>query len=209
MAVTYDSASTNNLAGYQGHAYCMFNQSHTGSALTSACAVAGADCSRGALVAGFSEGGAISVIAKNYTSNVNAVWALGLSATMLPSYTVPANMVASPGGTRALPNNKLVVNMGQTSNVFTRNLNSFDLPSLKKLTGLDCGSSFQCVQNGNGYYVVQNSEVADGVADHCYWEGNGGCSITPTNFDPAFQPPATAPWSMIRNLDWLRSQLSV
>lgn len=210
MAVEYNSTSTNTQAGYAGHAFCIFDQNHANSALTNACAVSGADCSRGALVAGFSQGGAIALISKNYTANVNAVWTIGVSANIYPNNTVAPNAIAAPNGTRALPNNKLVMNMGQTSNAFTKNLTAADLPSLKKMTGADCGTAFNCLgSNGAGYYVVANSEVADGTADHCYWEGNGGCKLSPTTLEIGFAPPATTNWSMIRNLDWLRSQLAL
>lgn len=210
MSVEYDSSVTNTEAGYKAQAFCIFDQNHANNALTNACAVAGADCSRGALVAGFSQGGAISVISKNYTPNVNAVWAIGVSANIYPNNTVPTNALPAPSGTRVLANNKLVMNMGQTSNTFTKNLTIKDLPSLKAMTGADCGTSFQCLQsNGSGYYVVANSEVADGTADHCYWEGNGGCTLSPTDLEVGFVPPSTNSWSMIRNLDWLRSQLSL
>ena len=208
VAVEYDSSITNTNAGHQGQAFCMFDQSHPNSALSNACAVAGADCSRGALVTGFSQGGAIALISKNYTPNVNAVWTLGVSAEIYPSNTVPANAIAAPNGTRVLPNNKLVMNMGQATNIFTKNLASYDLPSLKAMTGANCGTSFQCLQtDGSGYYVVANSEVADNNADHCYWTKS--CSLSPSSLEVGFQPPATTQWTLIRNLDWLRSQLSI
>lgn len=210
MAVEYDSTSTNTLAGYQGHAFCMFDQNHPGSALTSACAVSGADCSKGALVSGFSQGGAIAIISKNYTPNVNAVWSIGVSAYIYPNDTVPTNALAAPGGTCVLPNNKLVMNIGQARSALARNLNSNDLASLKSMAGANCGTSFQCLQTGgSGYYVVANSEVADGLAEHCYWEGTGGCKLSPTDLEVGFVPPSTTQWSMIRNLDWLRNQLSI
>ncbi len=206
-AITYNSASTNSDSGYAGHAYCMFEQTHPTNAIATICNVPGADCSKGLLVSGFSQGAVIATIAKNYNQNVNAVWAIGLSAAILPKDQTPAYVVAAPGGTRALPNNKLVINMGESAQNFTNHLNPYDLPSLKQMTGVDCGDSYKCAQNGYGYYVVANSEVADGKADHCYWEGNSGCQLAPKNLEVGFKPPATTEWSMIRNLDWLRSQL--
>ncbi len=208
MALTYDSSSTNTASGYAGHAYCMFDQNHASNGLTTSCATLGADCSRGALVSGFSQGGIIAMIAKNYTPNVNAVWAIGVTSNIFPKNTVLPYAMAAPNGTRVLPNNKLVINTGQYTSSWTKDLYAHELPSLKKRTGVDCGTSYQCLTAaGNGFYVVQNSEVADKKADHCYWEGNSGCGLAPKNLEVGFQPPATTNWSMIRNLDWLRAQL--
>lgn len=207
LALTYNSAFTNSDSGYAGHAYCMFDQAHPNNGVAQSCATLGADCSKGFTVAGFSQGAVIGAISKNYNQNVNAVWAIGLSAAILPKNTVPSYMVASPQGSRALPNDKLVINMGETSSCGGKKLCSYDLPSLKEMTGVDCGTSYQCVQNGHGYYVVSNTEVADKKADHCYWEGNGGCRISNFKGDGNFKPEATTAWSMIRNLEWLRSQI--
>lgn len=214
LAVTYDSGGSLNEKGLQRHAYCTFNQSHPSDGLTAVCATAGSTCSRGVVLSGFSQGAAIAAIAKNYNQSVKAVWAIGLSAYVYPSYKIPTDAFAAPYGTRALPNDKLKINMGQSSNLSKKTLIPEDLPSLKKLTGVDCGTSYNCLQaGGNGYYVVANSEIKDGVADHCYWQmvnkysSGMSCTTAPTEFDPGFQPPATTSWSMIKNLDWLRLQV--
>ena len=80
LALTYDSNASLNEAGLQRHAYCMFDQNHAKDGLSAVCAVAGADCSKGVVLAGFSQGAAISAIAKNYNNKVKAVWGIGLSA---------------------------------------------------------------------------------------------------------------------------------
>jgi hypothetical protein len=214
LAVTYRSSGSLNEKGLKRHANCAFNQSLPSNAMTAACATQGATCTRGVVLSGFSQGAAIATIAKNYNDTVKAVWGIGLSAYIYPSYTIPTDAYAAPHGTRVLANDKLVVNMGQSSNISKKALIAEDLPSLKKLTGTDCGSGFNCLQaNGAGYYVVANTEIKDKVADHCYWlmvnkwSTGLSCTTAPTEFDPGFQPPATTDWSMIRNLNWLRSQI--
>lgn len=206
LALTYNSTFTNSDSGYAGHAYCMFDQNHASNGVAQSCKALKADCTNGILVAGFSQGAVIGAMSKNYAPNVKAVWAIGLSAAILPSNKLPGYLVAPPAGTRALPNNKLVINMGQTSSCGGKVLCSYDLPSLKSMTGLNCGESYNCVQNGYGYYVISNSEVADGKADHCYWEGNSGCRVSGFTGEVGFKPPSLTAWSMIRNLDWLRAQ---
>jgi dienelactone hydrolase len=206
VAFTYDSFLTVSATAVD-HAYCMFTQSQPGNAVTAVCAVAEADCSRGILVAGFSQGGAIAAYAKNYNSNVDAVWALGINGPTSPQ------LVAAPTGSRALPNNKLRIDLGQ-SDVTQQNTAPADFSSLEAMTGHGCGTAWNCLQpDGSGYYVVQNSEVGDGNADHCYWmqvnkvSPGYSCTLFPAQLDPGFQPPATTPWSMISNLNWLKQQL--
>lgn len=214
-AVTYTSSGSLNEKGLQRHAYCMFDQNHgTKDAVSSICTTAGATCEYGLLLSGFSQGAAIGAIAKNYNSKVEALWAIGLSAYIYPSKKVLPDALAAPLGTRALTNDKIAINMGEASNLSTRKPIKEDLPSLKQLTGTDCGTAYDCIQpNGSGYYIVSNSEIKDKVADHCYWQmvnkwSTGmSCTTAPTDFEPGFQPPATTKWSMITNLNWLKSQL--
>lgn len=216
LALTYDSNQSLNEAGLQRQAYCMFDQTHPKDGLTTACGITGADCSQGVALAGFSQGAAIATIAKNYNDKIKAVWAIGLSAYIYPKHRIPTDALPAPYGTRALANDKLVINMGQSSNLSKKNLIAEDMPSLKQLTGADCGTGLKCLQpSGAGYYVVSNPEVADGTADHAYWmkvstgwsKGSLSFTFSPKEFDPGFQPPSTTDWSMIRNLNWLRGQL--
>ncbi len=214
VAMTYSSSGTLNEKEDNYHANCIFNKNFSGSGVNAICKITGADCSK-LLVTGFSQGGIIAAMAKNYNSDVKAVWGIGLNASIFPRDRVFKDVLPAPYGNRALPNNKLVINMGEASNTWTKKPIAEDLPSLKQLTGVNCGSNYDCLQpNGNGYYVVSNSEIKDGVADHAYWmkvnpSWKKGLSFTfsPDQLDPGFQPPATTQWSMIRNLDWLRSQL--
>ncbi len=98
--------------------------------------------------------------------------------------------------------------MGQTSAVVVRIYAHTNLPSLKIMTGLDCGASYNCIQDGHGYYVVSNSEVADNKADHCYWEGSGGCRIFNFKGEAGFKPESKQCGQWFTNLNWLRSQLN-
>lgn len=216
MALTYDSNQSLNESGLQRQAFCMFDQNHAANGISTVCAVSGADCSKGVVLTGFSQGAAIAAIAKNYNPQVKAVWAIGLSAYVYPKYKVPTDVLPAPYGTRALPNDKLVINMGQSSSLGKKNLLVQDMPSLQQLTGVNCGDSLTCLQtNGSGYYVVANNEVADGTADHAYWmrvnswweKSSLSFSLSPKKFDPGFDLPSTTEWSIARNLDWLKSQL--
>ena len=155
------------------------------------------------------------MVAKNNSPLVKALWTLGVTSYIYTGKTIPTDALAPPRGTRALPNDKLIMNTGVATVLSSKKMASDELPSLKAMTGVDCSTGYNCIQaNGSGYYIVQNSEVKDKVADHCYWLmvnktslGMLSCTTSPKELDPGFQPPATTQWSMIRNLDWLRAQL--
>lgn len=216
MTLSYDTNETMNETGVQRQAFCMFDQNHPSDGITTACSVEGADCSKGVVVTGYSQGGAIATVANNYTQNVKAVWANGLSAYIYPREIVPADTMAAPYGTRVLPNDKLVITMGQASSLWGKKLLKEDLPSLKQLTGADCGEAYDCIQpNGSGYYVVSNSEVQDGTADHAYWmqvnrwsKGALSFTLNPKSPDPGFLETSSTKWSLKTNLNWLKSHLN-
>lgn len=212
LAITYDSSGLMNPVSLNGHAYCMFDQAHTANGMTALCTAAAIDCTKGVGVIGFSQGAGIAVLAKNYNQTAKAAWLIGLTSSLYPDGKIPKDATAAPAGTRAFTNDKIVLNMGEASNMFTHKPSSSDLPSQKTLTGKDCGTGYDCLAaNGSGYYVVSNGEVADGYADHCYWmsinKSDRSCTLAPGQLDPGFQPPTTTKWSMIRNLNWLQTQL--
>jgi hypothetical protein len=207
IAPSYDSLLAETPSNLDGRSACMFGASRSTNVVSYACSLPEADCSHGVVVAGFSQGGAIAILAKNYNQQVQAAWALGVNQPDSPAE------VAAPAGTRALPNSKLRINVGQLD-VTGGGSQPLDLSGPNALTGVSCGAAYQCLQpDGAGYYVVANSEVADKSADHCYWVSINywfyGCQAKPTvaGLDPGFAPPSTTPWSLIANLNWLRAQL--
>lgn len=200
VAASYDSWIVNGGAVVDGNARCVFGGG-AGSALTQVCARPKADCSQGVAVAGFSAGGAVAGRAANVSSSVRAAWLLGVAG--------PANemSVAAPSGTRALPDGRLRIVVGR------RDLpDGGDLSAINRLTGQSCTWGWCLRPDGSGYYVVQDWQVADGAADHCWWMGvnrvvpSDSCTATP-DFDPGFRPPSRWPWSLDANLDWLRAQV--
>jgi len=210
-APTYASMLTLSPAGVNSQAQCVFGGSSRSDALGQVCAMPQAACSLGVLVSGFSQGGAIAALGANYSPLITAAWLMGVSG---PNVTAA---IAAPAGTRVLPNDRLRIDVGQadvqTTNPNTGQVTGMDLSALNAVTGLTCSQS-PCLQpDGSGYYVVTNSEVADGVAGHCYWMGvnmsdpGNTCTLDPT-FDPGFVPPSTVPWSLLASLNWLRGELA-
>ena len=47
---------------------------------------------------------------------------------------------------------------------------------MSKVTGHTCTTTNNCFSaDGSGWYAVQDSEVFDGEADHCFHFYSGGC----------------------------------
>lgn len=208
LAPTYDSNGTRNAKGFDGNATCMFSSARSSNVISYACSLPEADCSGGVALAGFSQGGEVALLGKNYNSEVTAAWAMGVNGIAAPSLTVPP-----PSGARTLPEDKVRVDVGQLD-VTSGGAGPLNVSGLAAMTGVTCGATYDCLQpDGSGYYVVSNAEVADGTADHCYWMRSNkyfySCTLYPTiaGLDPGFAPPSTTPWSLISNLNWLRSQL--
>jgi hypothetical protein len=198
-AFTYDSWLTGWWTPYMdGHARCMFDAGSTGNALAKVCARPKADCSRGVVVTGFSQGGIIAALARNHSALVRGAWLNGVNGPVEPA------MLAAPAGSRALPDNRLRITLGRAD--------AGNIGALNQLTGQACSTSPCLRPDGSGFYVVEHAQVADGFADHCYWQSVNtawpywSCATSPT-FDPGFRPPSTLPWSLTANLDWLRGTL--
>jgi hypothetical protein len=181
-----------------GHARCMFSPGSAGNALAKVCARPKADCSRGVVVSGFSQGGVIAALARNHSDLVRAAWLIGVDTPVVPATLAP------PAGTRALPDDRLRITLGRGD--------VGSLGPLNQLTGQSCSTSPCLRPDGSGFYVVEHAQVADGFADHCYWQSANmawpywSC-VSPPTFDPGFRPPSTVPWSLSANLDWLRGTL--
>jgi Chlorophyllase len=210
-AVTYDSwVTAYTPSGIDGHAECIFGAANSSSALARVCALPKADCSGGVLVSGFSQGGAIAVRAANFSSQVRAAWTIGVNGPAI------SQALAAPAGDRKLPNERLRMNVGQSdvqvTDPTTGRPTGLDFGALNAMTGMRCVASPCLGPTGSGYVVVQNAEVADGIADHCYWQSVNSadpadsCTWFP-ELDPGFPPPGSASWSLLANLQWLRAQL--
>jgi hypothetical protein len=182
------------------HANCMFNTSSPGNGISQICARPQANCSNGFVVTGFSQGAAIGGRAKNFNAGVQGLWAMGLTGPNIPE------ALATPTGTRALPNNKLRITLGQ-GDIQTSTTSQPDFSALNAMTGQSC-TTFNCLRpDGSGYYVVSNSEVSSGMATHCYWYAGNACSTLSPTLDPTFVS-GTTPWSLSTNLSWLAGLLS-
>lgn len=197
--VAYSSGSFGNCSAISGKASCIFNPNSTTSAIHTLCGRAKADCSKGIVVGGFSQGAVMATLAKNFNAGVQAAWGMGDGVT----YST-FNLTSCMGnGNRALTSDRLRAVDGEKDQFIGPTASNVRSQFLT-LTGLSCGSSaFNCLQsNGSGWYIIQNAQVGDGSADHCYMRRSGDCLGSQNSLDAGWQS-GTDLWELSANLDWL------
>jgi hypothetical protein len=198
-AIQYSNTNVlQNCASYTERAKSVYDVTDPTSAVSVLCALKGASCTRGIVTAGISEGGMLSVLAKNYAPNVAASFAMSVSDY---DQSGPIKLASCMDkSVTAIPANRLTIVNGQSDPLFGGQT------PLQNVSGYTCPpGTFQCWSpdgSGAGWYIVQNSQVVDGLADHCY-QMNGGC--TGLSFDTNWYLPSKNNWSLTPNLDWLAS----
>lgn len=180
-------------------ASCAFNPNNAASAVTQLCSRGKADCSKGIVVAGFSQGSIIAILAKNYDARVQAAYAMGAS-TVYSTYDMSSCMA---NGTHTLQNDRLRVVDGERDN-FAGGSHAAVQTQTQKVTGYTCaaGSTTCLTSNGSGWAIVKNTQVQDRSADHCYMRYSGDCFGSQNSLDQGWKT-GTLDWEMPANLNWL------
>lgn len=208
VAATIDYAVSQfgSCSAIKGKTSCAFNPGSSTSAIKQLCSRATADCSKGIVVAGMSQGSVIATLAKNYDSRVQAAYGMGLS----DHYTTAYDLSSCVGnGNRTLTSDRLRAVDGEqdtfagSSSGLVTGTHLVTQASLKKVTGLTCATgATSCMNsNGSGWIIVKNNQVTDGAADHCY-PVNGGCLGGGATLDSGWAS-GTANWALGTNLQWL------
>jgi len=199
--VAYNSGTFSGCSTISGKARCIFNGASSTSALSVLCARAKADCSKGVVVGGFSQGAVIATLAKNFDSRVQAAWGMG-DGVKYSTFDLTSCMA---NGNRTLPSSRLRAVDGEKDQFIGPTQNNVRSQYLT-LTGLSCGSTAtSCLQsNGSGWLIVLNGQVGDGSADHCYMRRSGDCLGSQNSLDAGWQT-GTAPWELGANLAWLQT----
>lgn len=203
--VDYATSQFGNCSVLSSKSSCIFNPNSTASAVSQLCSRANADCSKGIVVGGFSQGSILAILAKNYDSRVQAAYGTGVS-NKYSSYDLSSCV---SNGKRTLTSDRLRAVDGEKDtyaggNGFTSGTQSGVQASLQNVTGLTCASgSYSCMNSNNsGWIIVKNSGVADSSADHCYMRASGDCGGSQNSLDSGWKS-GTANWEMDANLQWL------
>ena len=185
---------------YTPRAQGIYDVNRSTSAAGVLCSLSQANCSKGIVTAGTSQGGVMAVLAGNYNPNVKAVYALSMS-----DFAKNANLSLPcvDKQNTVIPANRLTVVNGVADPIFGGQ------QPVENVSGYTCpAGSTQCWGpdgSGAGWYIVQNSQNKNGIAGHCYFLDVSG--INPNSCfgigDPSWLPPAAYNWSLGTNLDWL------
>jgi len=203
--VEYDNSAYPYCRSMSAKAKCIFDGKSKASAVSQVCAREKADCARGIVVSGFSQGANLAALSRNENENVRAAYLMGHGDKALNQFDV--SRCADDATTVLAPSQLRSVN-GEADLFFGTALAGVR-KQLQKVVGVQCPEATHCEQtDGSGWFIVESKELEDGAADHCYFlnKANTYCS-TYDGLDPTWEKGAE-PWSLRPNLDWLASQVS-
>lgn len=203
VAVDYDNAGYPYCQEMMAKATCVWGGPETKSALTRICEHPRADCDRGIVVSGFSQGANLASVSKNFDPRVKGAYLMGHGHKATNIRVTPC---MQDSATELTTEEMRSVN-AETDFFFGRST-----PQVRKqlqvVTGAKCADAYDCDQaDGAGWHMVPAAALKDGKADHCYFfhEADVYCAKF-DGFDPEWEK-GSHPWSMAPNLDWLASRV--
>ena len=196
---------------YEAKARCIFSADLSTRAIRKLCAHKNADCNKGVVTTGVSQGGVMALLAANFDGRVRATVARSAGAKVFE----PAGACLASWNT-AIAKDRLRVINGEMDTLFVDTWMQAPANPLvmNAVTGRSCLlSTYDCLNNpnGSGWRRVGTWEVADGYPGHCYFlntgmPGLGDCLTSPANpkYDLNYLPNYSANWSRAANLQWLK-----
>lgn len=174
-SVEYANASFGDCSVIKARAKAIFDSSTAVSAISKLCASDKADCSKGVVTGGLSQGSIISVLSHDSDKRVRASFGQGTGSTYTSFYNL-SECVAD--GKHTQSGDRLRVINGE-HDVFVGGSQAIAASQAALVTGKTCSEgSHSCFRdNGSGWYIVKDNEVQDGYADHCFM-GYGGLPLT-------------------------------
>lgn len=184
----------------EARARCIFDSTSAESAITKLCARAKADCNKGIVTAGFSQGANLATLGRNYESRARAVFAIG---DVYKPATINLKTCLQDSATAFTANQMRAVS-GEHDG-FAGGTPDSVRADLITVTGQTCGTTvWDCLQlDGSGWYMVKDAQVADGTADHCFFL-SGGCNMP--DIDSVFWMGNTE-FSLDTNVAWLANRV--
>lgn len=197
----YQSNTFGSCTDFARKAACLFKPGSATSAVGALCARPTADCSKGIVVGGFSQGSILATLAKNTDTRVQAAWGMG----ELASYGVIGVTGCIGNGKRKLPASRLRIVNGEKDQ-YAGGTAAAVRTSSTGVTGKACASTANtCLNaNGSGWILLRNYQVRDKSADHCYQRASGDCSGNPGLVDANWKS-GTANWALPASLNWLKT----
>jgi hypothetical protein len=195
--IQYPNSSFGACSTLTGRARCIFDAASASSAVGALCSRPTADCSKGIVVGGFSQGSILAILSKNYDARVQAAYGLGAGV----QYSLYDLRACVANGKRTLTSDRLRVVNGEADG-FLGGSESGVRAQTQELTGRSCTGTSCFASNGSGWYIVKHAEVSDGNADHCYMRATGGCNGSQNSLDQKWLN-GTYDWSVDPNVQWL------
>lgn len=189
----------------QGKASCIYNRSSSSSAISKLCSRAKADCTnKGIYVSGFSQGANLSSMAANYSANMRAAYLIGNGDVAGGLYNLSGCLDKSH---LTFATSQLREVDGEADQFFGSNQSGVQ-SQLQKVTGKNCtAGTYNCLNSdGSGWYIVKNSELSDGSADHCYYYNGANSTCSSWNGWDNGWNMGSLPWQKIQDLAWLMSK---
>ncbi|MBX3623102.1 MAG: hypothetical protein KF891_24300 [Rhizobacter sp.] len=200
--VQYDNGSFGTCTTISQRAKCIFNPNNVNSAIARLCSRAKADCSKGIVTGGLSQGSIISVLSRDFDSRIRASMGQGTGTTYTVAYNLSSCMV---NGRHAQPGNRLRIINGERD-MFVGGTEAIARSQAALVTGFNC-SGTQCLQsNGSGWVVVKDYQVNDFYADHCFMGlGTWGAQCTGILAVDTNYQYGSAAWALPATTNWLKS----
>ncbi|MDP3231085.1 MAG: hypothetical protein Q8N13_24335 [Acidovorax sp.] len=202
--VQYDNASFGSCSTINGRTKGIFDAASTSSAIAKLCSRAKADCSKGVVTGGLSQGSIISVLSRNHDSRVRASMGQGTGTTYTAAYNLESCMA---NGKHAQPGDRIRIINGERD-MFVGGTEYIARSQAELVTGLQCAGQQSCFRNnGSGWYIVKDLQVADLNADHCFMGNLGVPGVQCSGIlgvDPYYQY-GNNQWGIRTTMDWLKT----
>lgn len=202
--VEYNNSSFGSCTTINGRAKGIFDAASTSSAVAKLCSRAKADCSKGVVTGGLSQGSIISVLSRNHDSRVRASMGQGTGTTYTAAYNLESCMA---NGKHAQPGDRIRIINGERD-MFVGGTEYIARSQAELVTGLRCAGQQSCFRNnGSGWYIVKDLQVADLNADHCFMGNLGVPGVQCSGIlgvDPYYQY-GNNQWGIRTTMDWLKT----
>lgn len=204
-SVEYDNGAYAYCNSMRAKADCVFGKAATESAVSKLCARKNVDCGRGIVVSGFSQGANLAFMSRSYDPRVQGAFLLGHGHRAGNFMDVTACQRAGASGFSPAQ----VRSINGEHDGFFGNITERVRKQLEVVTGKSCGQSLDCIApDGSGFYVIQDAQLTDGSADHCYFfdAADGFCAKF-KGLDPKWRS-SSEPWALGPSLDWLAARIA-
>jgi hypothetical protein len=201
--VQYDNGSFGTCTTISTRAKCIFNGANANSAIAKLCARAKADCSKGVVTGGLSQGSIISVLSGNYDSRIRASMGQGTGSTYTIAYNLESCMA---NGKHTTPGDRLRIINGERD-MFVGGTEAIARSQATLVTGRSCPLATECFgSNGSGWAVVKDYQVNDLYADHCFMGlGTYGAQCTGIAAVDTNYRYGSGAWALPATTNWLKS----